>query len=69
MEYENSFFPLRDENVYVSFKRYQGDCIYKGNYIGRTECKVIMRWSEYYNPTLDSEPSQHLRNNLNHSFN
>ena len=64
-----SFFPLKDKNMYPSCKVYQGVCTCTENYIGETERNTVTRWREHNNPTHDSEPAKHLRNNLSHSFN
>ena len=54
--------------MYLFCKIYQGDYIFKDDYIGETECNIITCWSEPYNPTQDS-PAQHLKNSLNHKLN
>ena len=63
------FFPLKDKNMYHSCKIYLGDCICKDDYIGVTERNVVTRLREHNNPTHDSEPANHLKNQLNRSFN
>ena len=37
-------------------------------YFGETRRNAEVRWNEHNNPTKISEPSKHLRNNINHCF-
>ena len=63
VDYEKSdnFLRLRYKNMNRPCKIYQGDCIYKDNYIGETKRNGITRWSEHNNPTHDSELVQRLK--------
>ena len=63
-----SLFPLKDKNDYKSCVIYKGDCSCGSRYIGETKRNVEVRWNEHNNPTKSSEPSKHLRNNINHYF-
>ena len=47
---------------------YKGDCSSGSRYIGETKCNKKVRWKEHNNPTKNSEPSKHLRSNINHYF-
>ena len=40
----------------------------KVNYIGETVRNTQTRWSEHEDPTHNSEPARHLKDNPDHSF-
>ena len=64
-----SLFPLNDKNGYKSCvicKR--DDCSCGSRYTGETKRNAELRWNEHYNLTKSSEPSKHLRSNINHYF-
>ena len=61
-------FSLKDKNDYKSFVVYKGDCSCGSRYIGETKRNAEVRWNEHNNPTKSSEPSKHLRSNINHYF-
>ena len=63
-----SLFPLKDKNDYKSCVIYKGDCSCGSRYIGETKRNAEVRWNEHNNPTKSSEPSKHLRSNINHDF-
>ena len=63
-----SFFLLKDKNDYKSCVIYKGDCSCGSRYIGQTKCNAEVRWHERNNPTRCSEPSKHLRNNIDHCY-
>ena len=63
-----SLFPLKDKNDYKSCVIYKGDCSCGSRYIGETKRNAEVRWNEHNNPTKSSEPSRHLRSNINHDF-
>ena len=63
-----SLFPLKDKNDYKSCVIYKGDCSCGSRYIGETKRNAEVRWNEHNNPTKSSEPSKHLRSNINHYF-
>ena len=48
-----SLFPLKDKTL---------------RYIGETTRNAEVRWNEHNNSTKSSEPSKHLRSNINHYF-
>ena len=63
-----SLFPLKDKNHYKSCVIYKGDCSCGSRDIGETKRNAEVRWNEHNNPTKSSEPSKHLRSNINHYF-
>ena len=63
-----SLFPLKDKNDYKSCVIYKGYCSCCSRYIGETKRNPEVRWNEHNNPTKSSEPSKHLRSNINHYF-
>ena len=52
----------------IPFVVYKGDCSCGSRYIGETKRNAEVRWNEHNNPTKSSEPSKHLRSNINHYF-
>ena len=63
-----TLFPLKDKNDYQSCVIYKGICSCGSCYIGETKRNTLTRWGEHNNPTNKSEPSKHLRNNIEHVF-
>ena len=61
-------FPLKDKNDYKSFVIYKGVCSCRSRYIGETKHNAEIKWNERNNPTKSSEPSKHLRSNIDHYF-
>ena len=64
-----SLFRLKDKNPYPSCVIYEGTC--KGcneSYIGETVRNAETRWSEHGKPTNESEPSKHIKENIDHEF-
>ena len=61
-------FPLEDKNDYKSCVIYKWDFSWGSRYIGETKRNAEVRWNEHNNPTKSSEPSKHLRSNINHYF-
>ena len=59
-----SLFPLKDKNGVI----YKGDCSCSLHYIGETKRNAEVRWIEHNNSNKSSEPSKHLRSNMNHYF-
>ena len=59
---------MKDKNDYKSCVIYKGDCSCGSRYIGETKRNAEVRWNEHNNPTKSSEPSKHLRSNINHYF-
>ena len=63
-----SLFPFKEKNDNKSSVIYKGDCSCGSCYIGETKHNAEVRWNEHNNPTKSSEPSKHLRSNINHYF-
>ena len=61
-------FPLKDKYDNKSCVIYKGDCSCGSRYTGETKRNAEVRRNEHNNPTKCSEPSKHLRNNINHYF-
>ena len=61
-------FPLKEKSDYKSCVIYKGDCSCHLCYIGETKRNAEITWNEHNNPTKSSEPSKHLRSNINHYF-
>ena len=61
-------FPLKDKKDYKLCVIYKGDCSCGSRYIGETKRNAEVRWKEHNNSTKSSEPSKHLRSNINHYF-
>ena len=64
-----NFFPLKDKVIHPSCKIYRGVCSCNKDYIGETIRNTEKRWQEHENPSGNSEPSNHLRDNFEHKFN
>ena len=45
-----------------------GVCSCGSRYISETKRNAEVRWNEHNNPTKSSEPSKHLRSQINHYF-
>ena len=54
---------------FTKSKVYEGTCSYDKTYIGETKRNASVRWEEHNNPTKNSEPAKHLKNNTDHVFN
>ena len=63
-----SLFPLKDKIDYKSCVIYKGDYSCWSCYIGETKRNAEVRSNEHNNPTKNSEPSKHVRSNINHYF-
>ena len=61
-------FPLKYKNDYKSCIIYKGDCSCGSRYIGETKLNAKVGSNEHNNPNKSSEPSKHLRSNINYSF-
>ena len=55
--------------MYPTCKIYYGLCSCKEDYVGETKPNTAIRWGEHNNPTIDSEPADHLKKNIQHCFN
>ena len=63
-----SLFPLIDKDLHPACKLYKGICSCESNYAGETKQNVEVRYSEHRHLSGKSEPSKHLRQNINHVF-
>ena len=63
-----SLFTLKDKNIYQASVIYCGKCSCGADYNGETVRNTVIRWNEHENLSKESEPSKHLRNNDNHTF-
>lgn len=54
---------------YVPLLYNQGDCIYKDDDTCKAELNVTTYLNKYNSSTHNSDPSHHLKNHLNNSFN
>ena len=50
-------------------KIYKDVCTCGESYIGETIRNVEVRWDEHYNPVNKSNPSKHIKDNLDRVFN
>ena len=46
----------------------KGIVFFGARYIGGTKLNADVRWNKHDNPTKSSEPSKHLRSNIDHCF-
>ena len=64
-----SLFKINDKNQYPAFKIYYGECKHCGNnYIGETVRNTVTRQSKHSNPDQKSEPTEHIKRNIDHVF-
>ena len=63
-----SLFRVKDKNLYPAYKIYYGICECGEDYVGETKRNTATRWSEHNNPTKDTQPARHLKDNLEHKF-
>ena len=63
-----SLFPLKDKSDYKSCVIYKEGFSCDSRYISDTKSNAEVRWNEHNNLTKSSEPSKHLRSNINHCF-
>ena len=64
-----SLFPLKDKNIFPTYKIYHGLCSCKKKYIGESKHNSATRWGEHNNCTRDSEPPRHWNKTIRHSYN
>ena len=60
--------PLKYKSDYKSCVIYKGACSCGSRYISETKRNAEVRLDGHNNPTKSSEPSKHLRRNINHCF-
>ena len=63
-----SLFPLKDKDLHPARKVYKGICSCESSYIGETKRNVEVRYSEHNDPSVNSEPSKRLHQNINCVF-
>ena len=61
-------FKLKSNNPHPSCVIYEGVCVCEQTYIGETRRNIELRWEEHENTSKDSEPANHLKENLIHKF-
>ena len=62
-------FKVKDKSLHQACKIYKGVCSYSESYIGETIRNVEVRCDEHNNPMNKSNPSNHIKDNLDHVFN
>ena len=62
-----TLFRVKDKSLHQACKIYKSSC--GGSYIGETIRNVEVRWDERNNPMKKSNPSKHIKDNLDHVFN
>ena len=60
---------IEDKSLHQACKTYKGISSCGESYIGGTIRNVEVRWEEHNNPMKKSNPSKHLKDNLDHVFN
>ena len=60
-----STFTVKDKSLHQACK---GICSCGESYIGETVRNVEVRWGEHNNPTKVSNPSKHIKDNVDHVF-
>jgi hypothetical protein len=63
-----SLFPIKDRVQHSSNVIYEGKCSCQQSYVGETTRNVEVRWKEHQSNDGKSEPSKHIINNPDHSF-
>ena len=61
-------FKLKSNNPHPSCVIYQGVCVSEQTYIGETRHNIGLQWEEHENTSKDSQPANHLKENLIHKF-
>ena len=64
-----TLFRVKDKSLHQACKIYNGVCSFGKSYIGETIRNVEVRWNEHNNPIKKSNPSKHIKDNLDHAFN
>ena len=60
-------FKVKDKSLHQAWKIYKNVCIYSESF-GETIRNVEVRWDEHNNPMNKSNPSKHIKDNLDHIF-
>ena len=58
-----TLFRVKDKSLHQACKIYKGVCSCGESYIGETNVEI--RWNEHYNPMKKSNPSKHIKDNVN----
>ena len=64
-----ALFKVKDKSLHQFCKIYKGACSYGEGYIGDTIRNVEVRCDEHNNSMNKSNPSKHIKDNLDHAFN
>ena len=64
-----TLFRVKDKSLHYTCKIYKGVCSCGESSIGETIRNVEVRWDEYNNPMKNSNPSNHIKDNLDKVFN
>ena len=64
-----NLFRLKDKNLHLDCKIYEGTFSCLAFYISKTKRNVETQWNEHEYPNKDSEPTKHLKNFSDHKFN
>ena len=62
-------FGVKDKSLHQACKIYKCVCSCVESYIGKSIRNVEVRWDEHKNPMKMSNPSKHIKDNLDHVFN
>ena len=63
-----TLFQLKDESLHPACKIYEGACIRDEKYVKETKRNIEIRWMEQNTPNDKSNPTKHLRDNIDYSF-
>ena len=63
-----NLFRVKDKSLHQAYKIYKGICSCGECYIGETARNVEVRWGEHNNPIKVSNPSKHIKDNVDHAF-
>ena len=64
-----TLFKVKDKSLHQICKISKGICSCGESYTGETIRNVEVRWEEHNNPMNKSNPSKHVKDNLDHVFN
>ena len=64
-----TLFRVKDKSLHYACKIYKGVCSCGESSIGETIRNDEVRWDEYNNPMKNSNPSNHIKDNLDKVFN
>ena len=63
-----TLFQLKDKSLHPACRIYEGTCICGEKYVGQTKRNFEIRWMEHNTPNDKSNPTNHLIDNIDHSF-